>query len=318
MAEPELLTEVVEGVGVLRLNRPAAINALTVSMMVGMREALEAWRDDDGVDSVLLLGEGSRGLCAGADVRALRTAVLEGRDYGEFFDLEYGLDLAIKGYPKPYEARQHGITMGGGLGISAHGSRRLASADAAFAMPETIIGFTPDVGINWYLAHAPGWTGMHVALTGTTVGARDGVLLGLADEAPADAPAGELEQNRSWIDACYSYPDPSDVIAALESHADPRARAAAAQIRLRSPLSVAVTLEALRRVPAMSGVAEVLAQDRVLADHMIGSPDFIEGVRAQLVDKDRAPRWTHERIEDVTRAEVLACFRAEDPGSLAF
>ena len=92
MAEPELLTAVVEGVGVLRLNRPAAINALTVSMMVGMREALEAWRDDDGVDSVLLLGEGSRGLCAGADVRALRTAVLEGRDYGEFFDLEYGLD----------------------------------------------------------------------------------------------------------------------------------------------------------------------------------------------------------------------------------
>ena len=318
MAEPELLTQVVEGVGVLRLNRPAAINARTVAMMRGMREALESWRDDEGVDSVLLLGEGSRGLCAGADVRALRQAVLDGRDFGEFFDLEYGLDLLIKEYPKPYEARQHGITMGGGLGISAHGSRRLASADAAFAMPETIIGFTPDVGVTWYLAHAPGWTGMHVALTGATVGARDGVLLGLADEADEAAPAGELEDNRSWIDACYCFPDPSDVIAALESHADSRARAAAALIRARSPLSVAVTLEAMRRVPTMTGVADVLAQDRVLADHMIGSPDFIEGVRAQLVDKDRTPRWSHDRIEDVTRAEVLACFRTEEPSSLTF
>ena len=193
MAEPELLTQVVEGVGVLRLNRPAAINALTVAMMRGMREALESWRDDEGVDSVLLLGEGSRGLCA-----------------------------------------------------------------------------------------------------------------------------GELEDNRSWIDACYCFPDPSDVIAALESHADSRARAAAALIRARSPLSVAVTLEAMRRVPTMTGVADVLAQDRVLADHMIGSPDFIEGVRAQLVDKDRTPRWSHDRIEDVTRAEVLACFRTEEPSSLTF
>lgn len=309
MSEPELLTEVRDGVGHLRLNRPRAINALTVEMMRGMRAALDAWADDDAVDRVELTGAGERGLCAGADVRALREAVAAGRDYGEFFDLEYGLDLLIAEYPKPYVAHQRGITMGGGLGVSAHGSRRIAYPDTSFAMPETIIGFTPDVGIAWFLAHAPGQTGPHVALTGATVGARDGVLLGLADEIDGEAPEGELEANREWIDACYGFEDAAQVVAALENHPDPRARAAAADLRLRSPLSVAVTLEALRRVPAMSGVAEVLDQDRRLAEHMIGSPDFSEGVRAQLVDKDKKPRWMHARIEDVTRAEVEACFR---------
>ncbi len=309
MSDAELLTEVRDGVGHLTLNRPRAINALTVAMMRGMRDALTAWADDDAVTRVELSGAGDKGLCAGADVRALRDAVLAGRDYGEFFDLEYGLDLMIADYPKPYIAHQRGITMGGGLGVSAHGSRRIAYPDTAFAMPETIIGFTPDVGIAWFLAHAPGQTGTHVALTGVTVGARDGVLLGLADEIDGDAPAGELAANREWIDACYAFDDPAQVIAALENHPDPRAREAGALLRLRSPLSVAVTLAALRRVPAMTGVADVLAQDRRLAEHMIGSPDFAEGVRALLVDKDKAPRWSHARIEDVTRAEVEACFR---------
>lgn len=309
MSDAELLTRVRDGVGHLTLNRPRAINALTVAMMRAMRETLAAWEADPRVTSVELSGAGERGLCAGADVRALRDAVVDGREYGEFFDLEYGLDLMIADYPKPYVAHQRGITMGGGLGVSAHGSRRIAYPDTAFAMPETIIGFTPDVGIAWFLAHAPGQTGTHVALTGTTVGARDGVLLGLADEIEGDAPVGSLEADREWIDACYCFDTAEEVIAALENHADPRARAAGADIRLRSPLSVAVTLEALRRVPAMSGVADVLAQDRRLAEHMVGSPDFVEGVRAQLVDKDKSPRWTHDRIEDVTRAEVEACFR---------
>lgn len=309
MSEAELLTEVRDGVGYLTLNRPRAINALTVAMMHGMRDTLAAWADDDAVTRVELTGAGERGLCAGADVRALRDAVLQGRDYGEFFDLEYGLDLMIADYPKPYVAHQRGITMGGGLGVSAHGSRRIAYPDTAFAMPETIIGFTPDVGIAWFLAHAPGQTGTHVALTGATVGARDGVALGLADEVEGDAAPGTLEADREWIDACYAFEDAAQVVAALENHPDPRARAAGADLRLRCPLSVAVTLEALRRVPGMTGVADVFDQDRRLAEHMIGSPDFAEGVRAQLVDKDKRPRWSHARIEDVTRAEVEACFR---------
>lgn len=309
MPNAELLTEIRDGVGYLTLNRPRAINALSVEMMAGMSAVLTAWASDPAVARVELSGAGERGLCAGADVRVLRDIVLSGGDYGEFFDIEYALDLLIATYPKPYVAHQRGITMGGGLGISAHGSRRIAYPDTKFAMPETIIGFTPDVGVAWILAHAPGQVGTHVALTGTSVGASDGVWLGLADEVHGDAAPGVLAENRDWIDDCYAFDDAARVVAALEKHPNPRARAAATQLRQRSPLSVAVTLAALRRVPAMSGVADVLEQDRRLARHLIGGPDFAEGVRAQLVDKDKRPQWTHARIEDVTLGEVEACFR---------
>lgn len=309
MSDAELLTEVRDGVGYLTLNRPRAINALTVDMMTAMSAVLTAWASDDAVRQVELSGAGERGLCAGADVRALRDTVLAGGDYGEFFDVEYALDLMIATYPKPYTAHQRGITMGGGLGISAHGSRRIAYPDTTFAMPETIIGFTPDVGVSWILAHAPGQAGIHLALTGAAVGARDGVWMGLADEVEGDAAPGVLAENLDWIDDCYAFEDAASVVGALENHRDPRARSAAAELRLRCPLSVAVTLSALRRVQKMSGVADVLDQDRRLAQHLIGSPDFVEGVRAQLVDKDKKPRWVHARIEDVTHAEVDACFR---------
>lgn len=304
----ELLVEVADGVGHLTLNRPRAINALTPAMCTGIHRTLDAWRDDPTITAVELRGAGERGLCSGADVRALRQVVLDGGDYLEFFRIEYGMDAAIASFPKPYIAHQRGIVMGGGLGVSAHGSRRLAYPDAAFAMPETIIGFVPDVGILWYLAHAPGELGTHLALTASTIGAADAVLVGLADEVVGEAPPGVLEGQRSWIDTCYAGDDPSQVIANLENHSDPAARAAAADLRQRCPLSVAVTLEAIRRAARMSGVAEVLAQDYVLAQHLVGGPDFAEGVRAQLVDKDRTPVWQHARIEDVTRVEVLACF----------
>ncbi len=311
MTTNELIVEVRDGVGHLVLNRPRAINALTPGMLEGIHAALDAWAVDDAVTSVELSGAGERGLCSGADVRALREAVLAGGDHLRLFALEYPMNAAIKNFPKPYVAHQRGIVMGGGLGVSAHGSRRIAYPDSVFAMPETIIGFTPDVGIMLYLAHAAGELGTHVALTGAPINATDAVLVGLADEidtGQAEAPPGVLEGWRSWIDACYGGDDPAAILAALEGSGHEAARAAASVLRQRSPLSVAVSLEAMRRARSMTTLEDVLEQDLQLARTMIPAHDFIEGVRAQLVDKDRSPVWRHPRIEDVTRAEVLACF----------
>lgn len=311
MTTDELIVEVRDGVGHLVLNRPRAINALTPGMLAGIHEALDAWAGDDAVTRVELSGAGERGLCSGADVRALRAEVLAGGDYLRFFAIEYPMNAAIKNFPKPYTAHQRGIVMGGGLGVSAHGSRRIAYPDSLFAMPETIIGFTPDVGITLYLAQAPGELGTHVALTGTPINAADAVLVGLADEidtAEGEPPASVLEGWRSWIDDCYASDDPAAIVAALEGSEHEAARAAASELRKRSPLSVAVSLEAIRRARSMVTIEEVLEQDLQLVRTMVPAHDFIEGVRAQLVDKDRHPSWQHARIEDVTRAEVLACF----------
>ena len=307
----DLIVEAREGVGRLVLNRPRAINALTPGMLSGIHAALDEWARDGSIVRVEISGAGERGLCSGADVRALREHVLSGGNHLEFFEIEYAMNAAIKSFPKPYIAHQRGITMGGGLGVSAHGSRRIAHPDSVFAMPETIIGFIPDVGILWYLAQAPGQLGAHVALTGNAINGTDAVRVGLADEVDetdGPAPASVLDGWQAWIDACYASDDPVAIVQALEAHPDPDARAAGADLRKRCPLSVAVTLEAIRRARTMSGVEEVLAQDMTVARHMIPRPDFLEGVRAQLVDKDRNPQWQHARIEDVTRDEVLACF----------
>ncbi|MBK8461676.1 MAG: enoyl-CoA hydratase/isomerase family protein [Nigerium sp.] len=311
MTTDELIVEVRDGVGHLVLNRPRAINALTPGMLTGIHETLDAWAADDAVARVELSGAGERGLCSGADVRALRDEVLSGGDYLRFFAIEYPTNAAIKNFPKPYVAHQRGVVMGGGLGVSAHGSRRIAYPDSVFAMPETIIGFTPDVGIALYLAQAPGELGTHVALTGTPINAADAVLVGLADEidtTEGEAPAGVLEGRRPWIDECYAGDDPAAIVAALERSAHEAARAAASELRKRSPLSVAVSLEAIRRARSMTTIEDVLEQDLQLARTMVPASDFLEGVRAQLVDKDRNPSWQHARIEDVTRAEVLARF----------
>ena len=309
MTDPdELVFEVDAGAARVTLNRPRALNALTRAMCVDLHAQLSAWASDPAIERVEIAGAGERAFCSGADVRAIRQLVADGGDWLGFFIDEYALNALIARYPKPYVAHMSGIDMGGGLGLSAHGSRRLVDATSRLAMPETIIGFTPDVGIAWQLAHAPGELGTHVALTGDAFGAGDALALGLADAfvgpGTPDAPLAAA----SWIAECYAGDDPVEIIGRLAQHPDPDARAAAATIAKRCPLSVAVTLEALRRAASLPGVEAVLAQDLALARALIAGPDFTEGVRAQLVDKDFAPRWQHASLAEVSRAEVLACF----------
>lgn len=333
----EVLYAVDGRLGRARLNRPRAINALDRASIDALQTQLTAWAQDDAVEAVVLDGAGERGLCAGGDVRALREAVQQGR-YEEaegYWAAEYAVDALVADYPKPYVAWMDGITMGGGIGVSAHGSVRLATERTQVAMPEVIIGFFPDVGGLWFLADAPGELGTHAALTGSTFGGADAVLLGLADEVVDSASLGEvlaalqeepglsaaaladrvgrveqdswLAANRGWIDECYAGDDPAQILDRLSEHPQAAAREAAGVLASRSPHSVAVTLEAIRRARSMS-VEQVLEQDLRLGPPFARHPDFAEGVRAQLVDKDRQPRWQAGSVHDIPRSEVLATF----------
>ncbi|CAM3023218.1 MULTISPECIES: 3-hydroxyisobutyryl-CoA hydrolase [Dermacoccus] len=336
---PEVLAARTGSLARIMLNRPKAINALTTDMVDAVRECLDAWRDDDSVTSVTIEGAGERGLCAGGDVRGVREAFLEGeheRTFG-FFEREYRMNAAIADYPKLVVSYQDGIVMGGGVGISSYAGLRVATERTKVAMPETIIGFFPDVGALYLLSRAPGGTGAYLALTGTTVDGHDScyvalsdvvidstswptVLERLADGASRDdAVAGlttngnaSLEANRAWIDDAFGAGEqprtPSDVLAHLRDSDDDAAREAADLLVQRSPLSVAATLEALRRAAAMDSVHEVLEQDKRLARGLVEHGDFVEGVRAQLVDKDRSPKWSQKSFDDITDEQVARLF----------
>lgn len=305
--------------GRIVLDRPRAINALTPQMMDAIGEQLQAWAEDDDVDSVAILGEGERGFCSGADVRAIRELVLQQPQAAiDFFRTEYGVNQLIASYPKPVVSHLHGISMGGGLGLALHASRVVASPDLKLAMPETGIGLFPDVGVTWNLSRAPGEVGTYLALTGTTIDAADAQFAGLVHDvllpAEMDDEFGvhadsELAADRAWIDECFAGDDPVAIVAALEAHDEPKARQCAELIASRSPLSVAVALEQVRRAAAMADVAEVLAQDLVLATNFVAQSDFAEGVRAQLVDKDRNPSWAHASLTEVSREQVERMFR---------
>ena len=336
---PEVLAARTGSLARIMLNRPKAINALTTDMVDAVRECLDAWRDDDSVTAVTIEGAGERGLCAGGDVRGVREAFLEGeheRTFG-FFEHEYRMNAAIADYPKLVVSYQDGIVMGGGVGISSYAGLRVATERTKVAMPETIIGFFPDVGALYLLSRAPGGTGAYLALTGTTVDGHDSCYVGLSDAVidsaswatvierladgatRDDAVAGlttsgnaSLEANRAWIDDAFGAGEqlrtPSGVLAHLRDSDDDAAREAADLLVQRSPLSVAATLEALRRAAAMDSVHEVLEQDKRLARGLVEHGDFLEGVRAQLVDKDRSPKWSQKSFAEITDEQVARLF----------
>ncbi len=316
------------------LNRPRAINALTHEMVGVIAAALEEWREDDAVRTVVLTGAGERGLCAGGDIVALwRDAKEGGTEAAAFWADEYRLNALIASYPKAYVAIMDGIVLGGGIGLSAHAPERVVTERSRIGMPETGIGFLPDVGGTYLLSHAPGETGTHLGLTAGSVGAGDAIAIGLADHyVPSErlpallaalatqdadealaafeqpAPASPLAAARSWLDTAYAGDDATAIVARLRALGDEEATRAAEAIEAKSPTSVRVTLRALREAAGMDRLEPALDLEYRLALRFHASHDFVEGVRAQVVDKDRNPRWSPARLAEVSEADVAAYF----------
>ena len=335
----DVLVSVRNGVGILTLNRPKAINSLNDAMVAGISEALHAWADDDSIHTVLLTGAGERGLCAGGDVVALyHSAKADDGAAQRFWWDEYLLNAYIGGYPKPYVALMDGIVMGGGVGVASHGSVRIATDTTKMAMPEVGIGFIPDVGGTYLLSRAPGALGLHAALTGAPFSGADAIAMGFADHyVPHDKladfaetvvndgvdnalaiyatepPTSPLLEQRGWIDECYAGDTVADIIAALRGHDEQSAHAAADLIATRSPIALSVTLEAVRRAAELATLEDVLRQEYRTSCASVKSHDFVEGIRAQLVDKDRNPQWSPVSVAAVTPADIEAYFVPTDP-----
>ncbi|MET4093548.1 enoyl-CoA hydratase/isomerase family protein [Arthrobacter sp. UYCu712] len=332
----EVLFERRGRLGVVTLNRPKAVNALTAGMASAMLDQLTQWADDDAVAAVLVRGAGERGLCAGGDIVAIYRDMLDGgQATAEFWAEEYRLNLLISEYPKPYVAFMDGLVLGGGVGISAHGSVRVVTERTRMGMPETTIGFVPDVGGTLLLSRSPGESGTHAALTGAHLDGADALFLGLADHfVPSEslaelaaaleheaadsavarfteeAPRSALAAQQEWIDACYSSDDAEEILRRLRAMgADGAGEAAdvADTIEAKSPTAVKVALASLRRVRGLS-LAEALAQEYRVGLRFVAGPDFREGIRAQVVDKDRTPHWQPATLSEVGRGDVEAYF----------
>jgi enoyl-CoA hydratase len=332
----------------ITLNRPKALNAITLDMSVTMTVLLRSWADDPAVGAIMLDGAGERGFCAGGDIRALYDAAKSGNDLPQkFWAAEYHLNVMIARYRKPVVVIMDGMVMGGGVGLSAHAAHRVVTERSAVAMPEVGIGFFPDVGASFPLARSPGFSGTHLVLTGDRVGAADAMYCGLADihvpaakladlaaaladcrtadqvrtqlKATSVAPApGRLAAARPWIDACYSADTVEDIVARLAGRAEDEARAALATIRQKSPTSLKVTLRNIRAALSFAKVEESFQQDYRIALACAAGHDFIEGIRAAIVDKDRNPAWRPNTLEDVTAEIVDRHFRSVGALELTF
>ncbi|MFC7220193.1 enoyl-CoA hydratase/isomerase family protein [Streptomyces polyrhachis] len=328
----------------LTLNRPRALNALNHAMVARIDAALTRWERDPAVRTVVLAGAGERGLCAGGDIRAIHDDARAGGGASTaFWRDEYRLNARIARYPKPYVALMDGIVMGGGVGLSAHGGVRIATERSRIAMPETGIGFLPDVGGTYLLARAPGQLGTHLALTGTAVGAGDAVLCGLADhfvpsgQLPeladrlacepveealhrhaADVPDAPLREHREWIDHAYAADSVPEIVERLLASGEPAAKETAETLLAKSPTSLKVTLTALRLAREVPTLEDALRLEYRAARALLRTPDLVEGIRAQVVDKDRRPRWSPRTLEEVTEEFVARCFAPLGAGELTF
>lgn len=317
--------------GRVTLNRPQALNALTYDMAMALEGALDEWAQDDSVELVVIDSAGDRAFCAGGDVQALyRSGVEQDWEYGRrFWRDEYRLNAKIANYAKPYVALMDGIAMGGGVGVSAHGSHRVVTERTQVAMPECRIGLIPDVGGSLILARAPGRLGEYAALTAARLGPADAMLLGFADMfAPADRlddavarlcrtgdvealsavsappPASALEERRGDIDTLFAAPSLQAIVEALTSSDAAWAPEARKAIAAASPLCLAAALSAIRRARDFERIEQALAQEYRFAWRCMSDGEFIEGVRAAVIDKDRRPRWAHPSIETLSQAIV--------------
>ncbi len=328
--------------GFVVLNRPKALNALNHPMVKGLAAALDAWEHDPAVTRIVVTGAGDRAFCAGGDIRLVTEQCKAGRadEALAFWADEYRLNVRIKRYPKPYVSLIDGIVMGGGVGVSLHGSHVVGTQKYLFAMPEVGIGFFPDVGGSYALPRLPGRTGTWLALTGERIGLADAAGLGLvthcvaSDDLPAlrdalcegvpvdealaarrlDPGPSPALADRPVIDRCFDGGTVPDIMAALERAApdSPLAERALAAMRAKSPTSQAIALEQMRRGAAMD-FESAMAMEMRIVSRIVEGHDFFEGVRAVIVDKDQKPVWRPDRIDAVDAAAIARYFEPLPP-----
>ncbi|MBR1224459.1 MULTISPECIES: enoyl-CoA hydratase/isomerase family protein [unclassified Bradyrhizobium] len=337
--------------GVIRLNRPKAINAVTLEMFRDIDKALDQFEADPAVAVILLEGAGERGLCAGGDIRALWESSKVAGDLGKIlWREEYILNARIKRFPKPYVAFMDGIVMGGGVGLSAHSSHRVVTERTKLAMPEVGLGFFPDVGGTWLLSHSPGEIGTYFGLTGQTMNGPDAVNARFADAVVPSAKlaalrealtkvrpgatsaeiktlidgfatgetAGPVAAMQAKIDNWFAHDRMEDIVAALQRDGSELAQATLKTLGEKSPRGMVVTLKLLRLARASSSLEECLMREYRAALEVFASDDFREGVRAAVIDKDRSPKWSPPRIEDVTPAMQAPYFAEIGADELRF
>ncbi len=338
MDEPEVLFETRGRAGLITLNRPAALNALTLNMVREMQRTLDNWADDPAVELVVITGAGEKAFCAGGDIRALYDWGRAGdAQFLDFYREEYQLNITIKRFPKPYVAIMDGITMGGGVGVSVHGSHRIATDRLTFAMPETGIGLFPDVGGTYFLPRCPGEVGLYIGLTGARIKAADAIYTGIADlyiahgrqedviaalveDADVDAALsrfkgepGEppLEAIRSDIDRHFAGLGVEEIIASLEEDGSDWAVRTAGIIRSKSPTSLRISYRQLREGVTLS-FEDCMALEFRMVNRIMTGHDFFEGTRAVVIDKDQKPKWQPPTLDAVGEDVVGSYFEPLD------
>ncbi|GLR52439.1 enoyl-CoA hydratase/isomerase family protein [Shinella yambaruensis] len=346
-SDPQTLIERTGTLGRIRLNRPKALNSLTLPMVRDIERALDAFEADPGIGAVLITGEGERGLCAGGDIRMIYDGGRAGsQEPVDFWREEYHLNAHLNRLEKPFVAFMDGIVMGGGGGVSVYASHRIVTERTRFAMPETGIGFFPDVGASWFLTRRRDELGTYAGLTGEPLAAADTIAFGLADSyvpsdrlpdlaenlsrlpasatraavsatvsASADAPPpAQVARQHASIDRLFAFDTIEEILDALAKDGSDFAERTLSVLQTKSPLSLKVTLRLLRLGRQETSLEACLEREFAATAAVLRSHDFYEGVRAAVVDKDRNPQWRPARLGDVTPADVAAFFApSEEP-----
>ncbi|MDE2061918.1 MAG: enoyl-CoA hydratase/isomerase family protein [Bradyrhizobium sp.] len=350
-AEGDLIVRREGAAGIIRLNRPKAINAMTYEMSQGIDAALDRFEADPAVAVVILEGAGERGLCAGGDIRGLYESSKAGGDLGKvFWRQEYLMNARIAKFPKPYIAFMDGLVMGGGVGLSGHARHRVVTEKTKLAMPEVGLGFFPDVGGTWLLPRSPGEIGTFFGLSGQTMNGPDAVFARFADAVVPSArlPAlrealtavrpdisssevdriiagfatgetsGPISARKADIDRWFAGDRMEDIFGELRRDGSDFAQSTLKLLNEKSPRGMVVTLKLLRLGRRTASLEECLVREYRAALEVFRSDDFREGVRAAVIDKDRNPRWSPPRIEDVTPEMLAPYFREIGADELVF
>ena len=351
--ELPVISSVVGCVGQLTLNRPKALHALNLRMCEIILETLQSWSEDNQVKVVLIdHAAGSRGFCAGGDIRMLaESGATDAKEAREFFKSEYRMNAKLQSFPKPIVSFIDGITMGGGVGLSVHGSHRVASENTVFAMPETGIGLFPDVGGGWFLPRLEGELGVWLALTGHRIRGADVGAIGVAthytqsdrlpdlkneivecqfegdtldalsrilDRFTDSVTEFSLKDHLGAINRCFCKDEVSEIVTALEAENDEWADQQLKALQAKSPETMKVALHQLRQGAKLESFRDNMRMEYRIGWRKVQSPDFLEGVRAVIVDKDNAPKWNPSKVEDVRGEDVLKYFAHLGTDELTF